>query len=71
MLEQFRRPLWLSEAQFLRMAGKRYLVLVTVDRFQEVPRFRFTRRDFHTLDDWILVGDVERARKEGPVQELK
>jgi len=71
MLEQFRKPLWLSEAQFLRMAGKRYLVLVTVDRFQEVPRFRFTRRDFHTLDDWILVGDVERARKEGPVQELK
>ena len=53
------------------MAGKRYLVLVTVDRFQEVPNFRFTRRDFHTLDDWILVGDVERARKDGPGRDLK
>jgi hypothetical protein len=71
MLERHRRALWLSEAQFLRMAGKRYLVLVTVDGFQEVPRFRFTRRDFHTLDDWILVGDVETARKDGPVRELK
>jgi len=71
MLERHRRALWLSEAQFLRMAGKRYLVLVTVDGFQEGPRFRFTRRDFHTLDDWILVGDVETARKDGPVRELK
>ncbi len=71
LLEKHRRALWLSEAQFLRMAGKRYLVLVTVDGFQEMPRFRFTRRDFHTLDDWILVGDVESARKEGPGQELK
>lgn len=71
LLERHRRSLWLSEAQFLRMAGKRYLVLVTVDRFQEVPRFRFTRRDFHTLDDWILVGEVDRARKDGPVRDLK
>lgn len=71
MLERHRRSLWLSEAQFRRMAGKRYLVLVTVDRFQEMPHFRFTRRDFHTLDDWILVGEVERARKDGPVRDLK
>ena len=48
-----------------------YLVLVTVDGFQEVPRFRFTRRDFHTLDDWILVGDVEGARDDDPEWGLK
>lgn len=66
MLEKNRRALWLSEEQFLRMAGKRYLVLVTVDRFQEVPHFRFTRRDFRTLDDWIPVGDVNRVRKADP-----
>lgn len=71
MLEKHRRALWLSETQFLRMSGKRYLVLVTVDGFQEVPHFRFTRRDFHTLDDWILVGDVERARDEGLLRDLK
>lgn len=71
LLERFRRPLWLSEAQFLRMTGKRYLVLVTVDGFQEVPRFRFTRRDFHTMDDWILVGDVEKARDDDPVRDMK
>lgn len=71
LLEEHRRALWLSDAQFLRMAGKRYLVLVTVDGFHELPRFRFTRRDFHTLDDWIPVGNVERARKDGTVEELK
>lgn len=70
MLERFRRALGLSEAQFLRMAGKRYLVLVTVDGFQEIPPFRFTRRDFHTLDDWILVGDVEKARAENHSPEM-
>ncbi|HPD08842.1 MAG: hypothetical protein LLG21_00910 [Euryarchaeota archaeon] len=67
ILERYRRSLWLSERQFLKMAGRRYLVLVWVDRFEEVPPFRFTRRDFHTLDDWIPVGDVNLARKEGPV----
>lgn len=71
MLEKFRRDLWLSEAQFRRMSGKRYLVLVTVDRFQEVPHFRFTRRAFHTLDDWIMVGDVDKARDESLVRDLK
>jgi hypothetical protein len=71
LLQKYRRPLWLSERQLLRMSGKRYLVLVTVDRFEEVPRFRFTRRDFHTLDDWIPVGEVGRARKEGPMGGLK
>jgi len=71
LLERFRHALWLSEAQFLRMAGKRYLVLVKVERFHEVPHFRFTRRDFHTLDDWVLVGDIEKARDDGPVRDLK
>ncbi len=71
MLEKHRRALWLSEAQFLRMAGKRYLVLVTVDGFQEVPHFRFSRRDFHTLDDWILVDDVEKARDADPEWDTK
>jgi hypothetical protein len=71
MLEKFRRDLWLSEAQFRRMSGKRYLVLVTVDRFQEVPHFRFTRRAFRTLDDWIMVGDVDKARDESLVRDLK
>ncbi|NLX47517.1 MAG: hypothetical protein GXY70_05050 [Euryarchaeota archaeon] len=70
LLERHRRDLWLSERQFLRMAGKRYLVLVTVDGFQEVPLFRFTRRDFHTLDDWIPVSDVRTVRKEDPVRDL-
>lgn len=71
LLEKHRRALWLSESQFLRMAGKRYLVLVTVDRFQEIPPFRFTRRDFHTLDDWILVGNVETARQDAMVRDFK
>jgi len=62
-LEEHRKVLWLSEEQFLRMAGKRYLVLVTVERYEEVPCFRFTRRDFHTLDDWIPLDDVEHVRK--------
>ncbi len=70
MLERYRRELWLSERQFLRMSGKRYLVLVTVDRFEELPMFRFTRRDFTTLDDWLLVGEIDRARKEGPMRDL-
>jgi hypothetical protein len=64
LLEKNQRELWLSEKQFLRWAGKRYLVLITVDGFEEIPKFRFTRRAFTTLDDWLSVGDIDKARKE-------
>lgn len=64
MLQKHRRALWLSEQQFLRMAGKRYLVLATIDRYEELPTFRFTRRLFTTLDDWLMIDDVGKARAE-------
>ena len=64
LLQKHRKALWLSEQQFLRMAGKRYLVLVTVDGFEELPIFRFTRRLFTTQDDWLMIDDVGKARAE-------
>lgn len=64
LLQKHRKALWLSEQQFLRMAGKRYLVLVTVDGFEELPTFRFTRRLFTTQDDWLMIDDVSKARAE-------
>ncbi|MCG7845065.1 MAG: hypothetical protein MIO90_06515 [Methanomassiliicoccales archaeon] len=66
LLQTYRKALWLSDQQFLRMSGKRYLVLVTIDRFEELPKFRFTRRDFTTLDDWLMIDDINKVRKELP-----
>jgi hypothetical protein len=68
LLKENQRELWLSEQQFLRWSGKRYLVLVTVDGFEELPKFRFTRRYFTTLDDWLTIDDINKVRKELPYE---
>ncbi|HUT27461.1 MAG TPA: hypothetical protein VMW85_05395 [Methanomassiliicoccales archaeon] len=63
LMESYRRILWLSEKQFLRMAGKRYVVLVTVAGFEELPEFRFTRAHFTNMDDWLLVEEIGKVLK--------
>jgi hypothetical protein len=71
LLKRHRKALWLSEQQFLRMSGKRYLVLITVDGFEELPKFRFTRRLFTSMDDWLMIEDVGKARADARGQDLK
>lgn len=71
ILEKHRKALWLSEKQFQNMAGKRYLVLVNIARYEEVPEFHFTRRDFHTIDDWLPVKDIRTVRKDDRTKERR
>lgn len=71
LLTKYRKALGLSEQQFLRMSVKRYLVLVTVDHFEALPTFRFTRRLFTSLDDWLMIDDVRKARVDARGQDLK
>lgn len=71
ILGKHRKALWLSQKQFQNMSGKRYLVLVNIARYEEVPPFHFTRRAFHSIDDWLPVRDISIVRKDGPRQDLK
>lgn len=54
--------LQLTERQFKRWAGKRYLVLISVSDLEEVAPFAVDRSDFGNMDDWLPVEDIERVK---------
>jgi len=54
--------LQLSETQYKKWAGKRYLVLITVFNVQELEPFKIDRSGYRKMDDWLPVGDVESVK---------
>ena len=45
-----------------RFRGKRYLSLIEVKKFQEVPPFAFDKTEFQNMDDWLIVGEISRVK---------
>jgi hypothetical protein len=54
--------LQLTERQFKRWAGKRYLVLISVSDVEGVEPFGVDKSDFGNMDDWLPVEDIERVK---------
>lgn len=54
--------LQLTERQFKRWAGKRYLVLISVSDLEEVEPFEVDKSDFGNMDDWLPVEDIGRVK---------
>ncbi|SFC22877.1 hypothetical protein SAMN04488102_10453 [Alkalibacterium subtropicum] len=54
--------LHLTEKQFSRWAGKRYLVLIEVDQVVEVEPFKINREDYGNMDDWLPVGSIDKVK---------
>ena len=54
----------LTEKQFKRWAGKRYIVLIEIKNIEEITPFRFNRDDFkNRMDDWLPVEKIEIVKK--------
>ena len=51
--------LQLPDTQFEKIAGKRYLVLIGLEKLERIEPFRFDRKCFSKMDDWIPVGNIE------------
>lgn len=62
MVEQHQDRLRLSDAQFKRWAGKRFLVLIEIGRVVELEPFRVDKSEYGNMDDWLPVGDIEQVR---------
>lgn len=54
--------LQLTDNQFVRWAGKRYVVLIEVDQIQEIPPFPIDKSNFGNMDDWLPVGEIDAVR---------
>jgi hypothetical protein len=50
--------LQLPDNQFEKIAGKRYLVLIGLEKVEKIEPFRFDRSNFTNMDDWIPVGNI-------------
>jgi hypothetical protein len=62
LVESNQDKLRLTEKQFKRWAGKRYIVLVEVGDVVQVEPFVFDKSDYGNMDDWLPVGDIESVK---------
>lgn len=61
MIEDNLEQLQLTPAQVKRWAGKRYLVLISLDKVTPVSPFVIDRSAYGNMDDWLPVGDIEQV----------
>ena len=65
LVENNQEKLYLTDKQFKRWAGKRYLVLVEVGQVTKVPPFQIDKSEYGNMDDWLPVGDIGNLRCTG------
>ena len=64
LIKKYKENLKLSEKQFQRWAGKRYIVLIEVKNIEEITPFQFNRDNFkNRMDDWLLFERIEDIKK--------
>jgi len=62
LLEKYQNKLQLTDKQFQRWGGKRYLVLIEVTDIQEIESFAFNKSKYGNMDDWLAVEKIENVR---------
>lgn len=50
--------LQLTQKQFDKWAGKRYIVLIEIKNFKKLEPFKIDKSNFGNMDDWLPVGDI-------------
>ena len=53
----------LSEKQFQKWAGKRYIVLIGVKSIEKVTPFAIDKSNYANMDDWLLVENIDLVKK--------
>jgi hypothetical protein len=61
-IDRYQDKLQLTQKQYDRWAGKRYLVLIEVGDVKKTEPFRIDKSDYGNMDDWLLVEKVETVR---------
>lgn len=52
--------LQLPDEQFEKLAGKKCLVLITLNDIEEIEPFQIDMSNFTNMDDWLPVGEIEQ-----------
>jgi len=62
LVEDNQDKLQLNAALKKRFSDKRYIVLISIEDFQETKPFKFNRSEYGNMDDWLPVGDIENIK---------
>ncbi len=62
LIQKYQDKLNLTAKQFKRWAGKRYLILVEIDKIEELSPFQINRSDYGNMDDWLPVGNIDNVK---------
>jgi hypothetical protein len=62
LVREHQDKLQLTDKQFQKWAGKRYIVLINIADFETVPEFKIDKSEYGNMDDWLPVGDVEKVK---------
>jgi len=64
LIKKFQDKLQLTDKQFQRWGGKRYIVLVEIKNVKEIKPFQFNRDDFkNKMDDWLIFEKIDSIKK--------
>lgn len=62
LVENNQAQLHLDNGLFKRFAGKRYLMLISIEKFRDLESFPIDKSAFSNMDDWLPVGDIEKLK---------
>lgn len=63
LVEKHQDKLNLSESQFKKWAGKRYIVLIGLKKIEEVKPFAIDKSNYGNMDDWLPVEKIGSVKK--------
>lgn len=63
LVKKHQEKLNLSETQFTKWAGKRYIVLIELKKIEEVKSFAIDKSNYGNMDDWLPVEKIETVKK--------
>lgn len=62
LVEGNQEKLQLTDKQFKRWAGKRYIVFIEIDNFKTIENFKIDKSNYGNMDDWLIVEDIDNIK---------
>lgn len=62
LVDNHAEELQLSDKQYKKWVGKRYLVLITVGHVNELEPFKIDRSNYGNMDDWLQVENIDTVK---------
>jgi hypothetical protein len=63
LVKKHQDKLQLSDSQFKKWAGKRYIVLIGLKKIEEIKSFAIDKSNYGNMDDWLSVEKIETVKK--------